>query len=206
MNLRFSIPPEVLRQRGIEISQLVMGVLPGSAAHIDEGKGILYVTLPQGVHPALATDTVVRALAGIGITAYFMADTPNYAPPIQMGEKKRRGVPLPVFIVSLIAVALAACILTVFTSGALSGAWMLGADSTLGTGKQAIALSCKHRGKIGVLLSGIPCKRFFYECRICGKSFTDIHDCASCARGLVLTVPSAAACTTLMRCCASSRR
>ena len=113
MNLRFSIPPEVLRQRGIEISQLVMGVLPGSAAHIDEGKGILYVTLPQGVHPALATDTVVRALAGIGITAYFMADTPNYAPPIQMGEKKRRGVPLPVFIVSLIAVALAACILTV---------------------------------------------------------------------------------------------
>ncbi|MBQ8716379.1 MAG: PDZ domain-containing protein [Clostridia bacterium] len=136
MNLRFSIPPEVLRQRGAEISQLMMGVLPGSATHIDEGRGILFVTLPQGVHPALATDTVIRALAGIGITAYFMADAPNYVPPIQVGEKKRRGVSLPVFIVSLIAVALAACILTVFTSGALSGAWRLGADQTLGTGDQ----------------------------------------------------------------------
>ena len=97
MNLRFSIPPEVLRQRGAEISQLMMGVLPGSATHIDEGRGILFVTLPQGLHPALATDTVIRALAGIGITAYFMADAPNYVPPIQVGEKKRRGVSLPVF-------------------------------------------------------------------------------------------------------------
>ena len=138
MDLRFSISPNILRNRNAEISALIANALPGSFCFADVQRGVLRVTVPQGVDPMLAADTVCRALGGIGITAYYMSDRAS-VPPIQISEKKQRSVPLSVFILSLVAVALVVSMLTVLFTGVLSTAFSglgFGNESTLGTGEQ----------------------------------------------------------------------
>ena len=140
MKLRFSVSPGDLAARGAEITALIEEELTGSAVFTDEQEGILYVVLPEGMDYVAVTQGVCRMLARLGVAAEPRRHPPLF-PPIKMEEKpRRRTVSLPVFITSLIAVALVVGLLAVFLSGAvapsLTGIGLEVKESTLGTGKQ----------------------------------------------------------------------
>lgn len=144
MILRFSVSPEIIRQRNAEIVAVISGTIPGVEVNFDSNAGMLFVKLPAGLDPAPSVDAVRMALSRIGIVA-----TPVYGgqqapaggvPPIQVRQKKTRTVPLSVFIITLVAVVLAFSILTVVIASSFSTGlpgFSLGLnDSTLGTGDQ----------------------------------------------------------------------
>lgn len=140
MKLRFSVSPRALEEKGTEIAALIEGEFSGSHVFTDEQEGILYVVLPDGMDYVAITQAVCRMLAQKGIAAEPRRFAPLY-PPVQMEEKpRRRTVSLPVFITSLIAVALVIGLLAVFLSGtvapSLTGVGFDVKESTLGTGKQ----------------------------------------------------------------------
>lgn len=134
MKLRFSIFPEDLRQREAEIVTAITTAVPGSSLSMDQPHGLLYVSIPRDVEPALAGDKICRALSAIGIGARLMVEGPAWR------SKRSKTVSMPIFVTSLIAVALAVALLTFFLTGAFSVSFSsmgLGFnETTLGTGKQ----------------------------------------------------------------------
>ena len=140
MKLRFSVSPQALLERGAEITALIVGEFPDSRIFMDEQEGILYVILPNSMDCVAVTQAVCRMLARIGIAAEPKRSAPLFPPVCMEQRPRRRTVSLPVFVTSLIAVALIIGVLAVFLSGAVSpsltGVGFEVTESTLGTGKQ----------------------------------------------------------------------
>lgn len=143
MILRFSVLVDVIRQRNADITSVVTGAIPGSAVSFDAGVGLVFVHLPTGIDPAPAVECVREALlrAGIVATPYYGQPVGGNNPPVApAAPKKRRTVPLSVFLASLISVVLVFSVLTVVLTSAFSGSfpgWRFGlTDETLGTGDQ----------------------------------------------------------------------
>lgn len=143
MILRFSVSPDVIRQRNAEIEAAVISTIAGASVSFDGNAGMLFVQLPAGIDPAPAVVAVQNALGRIGVKAmpYYDQQPMGNVPPItQMREKKRRTVPLSVFITTLVAVVLIFSVLTVVIASSFStglSAWQFGlTDDTLGTGDQ----------------------------------------------------------------------
>ena len=143
MILRFSVSTDVIRQKNADITCTVTGAIPGSTVSFDANAGLVFVHLPAGIDPAPAEDCVRQSLlrAGIVATPYYGQPVGGNVPPIATnGVKKRRTVPLSVFLASLISVVLVCSILTAVLTSAFSGSfpgWRFGlTDDTLGTGDQ----------------------------------------------------------------------
>lgn len=144
MILRFTVSSDVIRQRGADITAAVTSTITGATVSFDGNMGMLFVQLPAGIDPAPAVSAVQNALGRIGISAipYYDRQPVGNVPPIvpQVREKKRRTVPLSVFITTLIAVVLVFSVLGVVIASSFSTgltAWRFGlTDDTLGTGDQ----------------------------------------------------------------------
>lgn len=132
MKLCFSFPEEPAATDRREIVRLAKETLPGVRARFDGS--VLTLTLPQGDFRR-AGNELLAAWRGAGFSATELP------PPVEMPEMKpKRGVKLPVFVTSLIAVILATCLLTLAFSGAFRKAPALGtaADSENYSGKIAL--------------------------------------------------------------------
>lgn len=144
MILRFSVIPDIIRARHAEITAIVTGTIPDSAVSFDEFAGVLSVTLPAGVNPAPAAESIRMALARAGITATPLIQQPlpfgSVPRAIRSPEKKKRTVPLSVFIATLVAVVLIFAVLSAVLVSSFSTGFpgsLFGAnDTALGTGKQ----------------------------------------------------------------------
>lgn len=146
MKLVFSVPFEQLNEQKDRILSQVQQCFPGAVAQIDVAAGVLTVEIRDGmgVTPDSAADILCQRLYAIGVTATRTGFDHTYgqyqggarqAPaPIQFDFKKPRTVRLPVFLVSLVAVALVFSILAFSFGSLLSGG--LFADHSLGTGEE----------------------------------------------------------------------
>ncbi|MBQ3483670.1 MAG: hypothetical protein IJA78_05795 [Clostridia bacterium] len=127
MRFLFSIEPSVLQSERARIDETVARVLPGARWRIDARAGVLTVETPNG--DMSAGEALRLALLAVGVHAVPMMQAPQTPPPIYMEKKRGRTVSLPVFIVSLVAVALVVSLLVFFVSSALFGAF---GNDTLG--------------------------------------------------------------------------
>ena len=129
MNLQFLYFREEMTGRENEIAFEITRILPGSTVQFDGANRLLIVTLPQGADPAAAAESVRMALLAKGVHVNRAADP--RVPPINMQnlQRKPRTVRLSVFIISLIAVALAVALTTTFSLVPLLTSGTIGSDS-----------------------------------------------------------------------------
>ena len=129
MKLQFFYSREQMTGREDEISLEITRILPGATVQFDGANRLLIVDLPQGADPAAAAESVRMALLAKGVHVNRAAD-PKVPPiNIQSLQRKPRTVRLSVFIVSLIAVALAVALTTTFSLVPLLTSGTIGSDS-----------------------------------------------------------------------------
>lgn len=149
MELYFSISPVPDPARRDEILGAIAATVPGATAEFSIDGAKIRVRLPAGADRLSALDAITFRLLGLGFDAKELTYTPPQAPPITNVplyhmQRKPRTVRLSVFIISLVAVALAVSILGFALGAVFMGIW--GDGGTLGVDGTE-----DYSGKIGVV-------------------------------------------------------
>jgi len=129
MILRFSLQSETLSLRASEISATVREVFPEAVLAFENMFSVISVTLPDGTDADDAGKRICRALAAKGITVCVIGSSIS-AEPVRVPPMKRRTVPLPAFVATVIALVLVFSIVLAFMLQSFSR------STTLGTGDQ----------------------------------------------------------------------
>ncbi len=137
MELLFSVSPAVEPARRDEILRALTSTVPASTAEFSPDGTRLRMLLPPSTDRFAAADAITFRLLGLGFEARELARQapPQAAPitnvPYMYAQQKPRTVRLWVFVVSLIAVALAFSVLAFSLGAAFVG--IFGTGNTLGT-------------------------------------------------------------------------
>ena len=147
MKIYFEFNRKEFEQNELALLDELARVVPDAAIDIDRAASRLTVTLPEGADPVAAAESIRLAALPLGVSLKLVVKAEQSVPPpitFFNPVKRKRGVPVPAFVLSLIAVALIFSILaSVFTA-----VFVLGSNSTIGAPGQE---SEDYVGKIALV-------------------------------------------------------
>lgn len=148
MKIQFSAPGAKLNELRDRIFEAVEKTAPGAFVELDPARSMIVIELAPDADADATAEALRLRFLELGLSVSRVAPTapPPFGgqaqfyqtpPPIRFDAQKPRTVRLSVFVISLIAVALAVAVLSFSFSGLLFGSGSLfGMESTLGTGQQ----------------------------------------------------------------------